>query len=46
MEKVNFLHAGWFYFNLYENNNLIEKSKFFIQKEAKSSGSLKDQRNK
>lgn len=46
MEKVNFLHAGWFFFNLYENNNLIEKSKFLIQKEAKSSGSLKDQRNK
>ena len=46
LDKVNFLHAGWFHFNLYENNNLIEKSKFLIQKEAKSSASLKDQRNK
>jgi hypothetical protein len=46
MEKVNFLHTGWFHFNLYENNILIEKSKFLIQKEGKISSNLKDQRNK
>ena len=46
MEKVNFLHAGWFHFNLYENNNLVEKSKFLIQKEGKVSSNLKEQRNK
>jgi hypothetical protein len=46
MEKVNFLHTGWFHFNLYENNILVEKSKFLIQKEGKISSNLKDQRNK
>ena len=46
MEKVNFLHTGWFYFNLYENNILIEKSKFLIQKEVKGLSNGKDQRNK
>ena len=33
-------------FNLYENNNLVEKSKFLIQKEGKVSSNLKEQRNK
>lgn len=36
VEKVNFLHAGWFYFELYENNLLKEKHKFFIAKEGKN----------
>ena len=30
IEKVNFLHAGWFYFELYENGKLVEKNKFNI----------------
>ena len=46
MEKVNFLHTGWFYFSLYENDILVEKSKFLIQKDAKVSSNLKEQRNK
>lgn len=46
MEKVNFLHTGWFYFNLYENNILVEKSKFLIQKEGKGLSNGKDQRSK
>lgn len=33
LDKINFRHAGWFYFELYENNELIEKSKFFLQED-------------
>lgn len=32
IEKVNFLHAGWFYFEIFENGKLIEKNKFFISR--------------
>lgn len=35
IEKVNFLHSGWFYFKLYENGNLKEKKEFYIPKEGK-----------
>ncbi len=33
VEKMNFLRAGWFYFEIYENGKLIEKNKFFIPKD-------------
>ena len=33
IEKVNFLHAGWFYFELYKNDALVEKNKFYIPKD-------------
>jgi len=36
VEKVNFVHAGWFHFEIYENGKLIEKNKFFISKDSKS----------
>ena len=36
VEKVNFVHAGWFHFEIYENGKLIEKNKFFIAKDGKS----------
>jgi hypothetical protein len=36
LEKVNFMHAGWFFFELYENGVLIEKHKFFVPKDGKS----------
>lgn len=35
IEKVNFVHAGWFRFELYENGLLIETNKFQILKEIK-----------
>ncbi len=35
IEKVNFLHAGWFYFKLYENGALKEKNQFYIPKEGR-----------
>lgn len=36
IEKVNFLHSGWFYFKLYDNGILKEKNQFFIPKEGKT----------
>ena len=35
IEKVNFVHAGWFHFEVYENGKLIEKNKFLILKDGK-----------
>ena len=36
IEKVNFVHAGWFHFELFENGRLLEKNKFYIGKDSKS----------
>lgn len=33
LDKVNFLHSGWFKFELYENGKLLEKSKFLITRD-------------
>jgi hypothetical protein len=33
IDKTNFYHAGWFKFELYENGKLIEKHKFFLEKD-------------
>jgi hypothetical protein len=33
IEKVNFLHAGWFFFEIYKNEILLEKNKFYIPKD-------------
>lgn len=35
IEKVNFKHAGWFYFEIYSNGILFEKHKLYIPKEGK-----------
>jgi hypothetical protein len=35
IEKVNFVHAGWFRFEIYEDGELIEENKFQILKEVK-----------
>ncbi len=32
LDKTDFVHAGWFYFELYENEKLKEKNKFFLPK--------------
>ncbi len=32
LDKTNFMHAGWFHFELYENDKLKEKNKFQLQK--------------
>jgi len=33
LDKSNFLHSGWFRFELYEDGKLKEKNKFFIPKD-------------
>lgn len=33
LEKVNFRHAGWFFFEIYEDGGLFEKNKFYIPKD-------------
>ncbi|HEV2482602.1 MAG TPA: hypothetical protein VGS79_23215 [Puia sp.] len=33
LDKTNFLHAGWFHFELYDGDQLKEKNRFFIPKE-------------
>ena len=33
INKANFMHAGWFVFELYEDDKLRERNKFYIQKE-------------
>lgn len=33
LDKANFLHAGWFRFELYENGTLKEKHRFYIPKD-------------
>jgi len=38
IEKVNFVHAGWFYFEIYENGKIIEKNRFYIPKDGKNPG--------
>lgn len=35
IEKMNFLHSGWFYFKLYENGIIKERHDFYIPKEGK-----------
>ena len=33
IDKTNFYHAGWFKFELYESGKLIEKHKFYLEKD-------------
>ncbi len=33
LDKANFYHAGWFRFELYEDGKILEKHKFFLEKE-------------
>ncbi len=33
LDKANFIHAGWFKFELYNEDKLIEKNKFYLSKE-------------
>lgn len=33
IDKANFVHAGWFLFELYENNTLKEKNKLYLPKD-------------
>jgi len=33
LDKANFMHAGWFKFELYDDEKLIEKNKFYLARE-------------
>jgi len=33
LDKTNFLHGGWFHFELYEESRLIERHKVFLEKD-------------
>jgi len=33
LDKTNFYHAGWFKFELYEDGKLMEKHKFYLEKD-------------
>lgn len=33
LDRTNFLHGGWFLFELWEDNRLIEKHKLFLERE-------------
>ncbi|MDQ6610547.1 MAG: hypothetical protein M3Y85_12080 [Bacteroidota bacterium] len=33
IDKTNFVHAGWFLFELYNEDKLLEKNKFYLAKE-------------
>ena len=33
VDKTSFYHAGWFRFELYENGKLLEKHKFYLEKD-------------
>jgi len=43
LEKVNFLHSGWFNFQLYEDDILLEKYQFYIGKDSRRSSSNNEQ---
>ncbi|MEP6467001.1 MAG: hypothetical protein ABJB05_11885 [Parafilimonas sp.] len=33
LDKTDFMHSGWFYFELFDNNRLKERNKFYIPKD-------------
>jgi hypothetical protein len=33
LDKANFIHSGWFKFELYNDDKLVEKNKFYLSKE-------------
>ncbi|MBD0331580.1 MAG: hypothetical protein ICV66_02900 [Chitinophagaceae bacterium] len=33
LDKANFYHAGWFNFELYNNDKLVERHKFYLEKD-------------
>ncbi len=46
IEKVNFLHSGWFKYHLLDNNIILEKFKFYIPKDSKNINNGKELRNR
>jgi hypothetical protein len=46
VDKVNFAHAGWFYFEVYESGKLLEKNRFYIPNDEKAQSSSNEQGKK
>jgi len=46
VDKVNFVHAGWFYFEVYESGKLLEKNRFYIPNDDKTQSSSNEQGRK
>ncbi len=46
LDKVNFIHAGWFKYNLYDYDILLENFKFYIPKDGKNGNNGREQRYK
>ena len=46
VDKVNFVHAGWFHFEVYENGKLLEKNKFYVANDEKTQSSSNEQGKK
>lgn len=40
IEKYNFMRSGWYHFELYDNEKLIEKNKFYLGKDPKTNISI------
>jgi hypothetical protein len=36
LDKANFIHSGWFHYQLYDGDQVIEKNTFFIPKDFKT----------
>ncbi len=36
IEKVNFIRAGWYHFDIYESGKVVEKNKFYVPKDGKN----------
>jgi hypothetical protein len=36
LEKGNFFHAGWFFFELYDDGVLVEKNRFYVARDGKN----------
>ena len=46
LEKVNFSHAGWYYYELYEKGKLVEKNKFYLPKDQNSQSPPNNEKGK
>lgn len=33
LDKANFIHAGWFFFEIYENDKFLERNKFYLSRD-------------
>lgn len=35
LEKVNFVRSGWYHFEIYDGNGIVEKNRFFVPKDPR-----------